>query len=243
MRIWSFSIRTAKEVLRDPITLIFGLCFPVVLLLLLTAIQANIPAEVFAINSLTPGIVVFGQTFLSLFTATLVAKDRESALLQRLYTTPMRAGEFICGYILPMLPLAVVQCAVCYLVGLCLGLSFSVHLFSSMLFLLPVALLFIGVGLIFGSILSVKGASGVCGGLFTNLSAWLSGVWFDLSLVGGAFEKIAELLPFLHAVEMSRAVCAGDYAGIFPHLYWVLGYVVLVVGLAIFFFLRQMKKR
>ncbi len=243
MRIWSFSVRTAKEILRDPLTLLFGLGFPLVLLLLLSAIQANIPVSLFEIDSLAPGIIVFGLTFLSLFTALIVAKDRESALLQRLYTTPMRAGEFILGYVLPMLPIAVAQSVVCYAVAICLGLPFSIHLISAVLFTLPVSLLFIGVGLIFGSLFSVKGASGICGGLFTNVSAWLSGIWFDLSLVGGAFESVANLLPFAHAVELQRAVCTGDYAGVFPHLYWVLGYAVLTVGLAIFFFLRQMKKR
>ena len=83
----------------------------------------------------------------------------------------------------------------------------------------------------------------MCGSLLTNLSAWLSGTWFDLELVGGAFRDIAYLLPFVHAVEMGRAALAGDLGGIFPHIWWVLGYALAACALAVVLFLRQMKKQ
>jgi ABC-2 type transport system permease protein len=98
-------------------------------------------------------------------------------------------------------------------------------------------------GLLFGSFLSDKQVGGICGGLLTNLSAWLSGTWFDLNLVGGAFQKISYALPFVHAVELERAVLAGDFTGIFPHLWWVLGYAALILAAAVWMFLRQMKKQ
>lgn len=89
MRLLVFSKRTMEEILRDPLNLAFGLGFPVVLLLLLSAIQANVPVSLFEIQRLAPGIAVFGLAFLTLFSASLVAKDRESAFLARLYTTPL----------------------------------------------------------------------------------------------------------------------------------------------------------
>ncbi len=239
---WTFSVRTAKEILRDPLTIIFGLGFPLVVLFLLTAIQSNVPVELFVLEKLTPGVTVFGLSFMTLFAATLVAKDRESALLQRLYTTPLTAWNFILGYILPVLPIAFVQSGICYVAALCLGLTWSVHILSALAFVLPVSLSFISFGLLVGSLLGVKPASGVCGGLLTNLTAWLSGTWFDLELVGGAFKGIAELLPFVHAVELERAVVSGAYAGIFPHLYWVLGYAMAATVGAVLLFLRQMKR-
>lgn len=106
MKLWIFSKRTAKEILRDPLNLAFGIGFPVVLLLLLSAIRANVPVSLFEIESLAPGIAVFGLAFLTLFAANLVAKDRESAFLSRLYTTPLTAPDFILGYLLPILPIA-----------------------------------------------------------------------------------------------------------------------------------------
>ena len=102
MRMMTFAKRCTKEILRDPINLGFGLGFPLVLLVLLSAMQKNIPVHLFEIDSLTPGIAVFGLSFMTLFSATLIAKDRESALLQRLYTTPLKAIDFILGYMLPI---------------------------------------------------------------------------------------------------------------------------------------------
>lgn len=242
MRLWSFSTRTAKEICRDPLTVAFGLGFPVILLLLLSAIQANVPVSLFELKSLTPGITVFGLAFITLFSATLIAKDRESAFLQRLYTTPLTAPEFILGYALPILPIALLQGVICYLVAAVLGLKITLQAVLAVLLLLPSAVFFIALGLLCGSIFSVKQVGGICGALLTNLTAWLSGVWFDLNLVGGAFKRVAEVLPFVHAVELERAVLSDNLAGVFPHLWWVLGYAALTGFLAVWAFLHRMKK-
>lgn len=242
MRLLAFSARTAKEILRDPLNLGFGLGFPIILILMLSAIQANIPVSLFEIGSLTPGITVFGLSFMTLFAAMLIARDRESALLQRLYTTPLTAGDFIFGYILPILPIAAAQSIICYLIAIMLGLPATVTIIYAVLFIIPVSLLFIALGLLCGSVLNVKQVGGICGALLTNLTAWLSGVWFDLDLVGGVFRKAADLLPFVHAVELERAVLRGDAAGIFPHIYWVIGYSIVTLIAAVLLFLRQMRK-
>lgn len=243
MRMLTFAGRNTKEILRDPLNLCFGLGFPLVLILLLSAIQANIPVELFAIGHLTPGITVFGLSFMTLFSATLIARDRGSALLQRLYTTPLTPWDFILGYTLPIIPIAVAQSMICYLAAIVLGLEVTVNILYAIAFVIPVSVLFIALGLLFGSILTDKQVGGICGALLTNLSAWLSGTWFDLDLVGGAFREIAYALPFVHAVEMERAVLAGRFADIFPHLWWVLGYGAAALVAAVLLFLRQMKRQ
>ena len=243
MRMLTFAKRNALEILRDPLNLFFGLGFPVVLILLLSIIQANIPVSLFEIDHLTPGVTVFGLSFMTMFSSVIIAKDRGSALLQRLYTTPLTPLDFILGYTLPMLPISLAQSMVCYAVALPLGLSLSVNILYALAMIIPVALLYIAMGLLFGSILTDKQAGAVCGSILTNLSAWLSGIWFDLELVGGVFKKIAYALPFVHAVEMERALISGDFAGIFPHLWWVLGYTAVLIALAVLLFLRQMKKQ
>ena len=243
MRMLTFAGRNTKEILRDPLTLFFGLGFPLVLLLLLSAIQANIPVPLFELQHLTPGITVFGLSFMTLFSATIIAKDRSSSLLQRLYTTPLTPTDFILGYTLPIVPVAVAQSIICYLAAMLLGLDATSNILYAVLFIIPVSVLYVAMGLLFGSFLSDKQVGGICGGLLTNLSAWLSGTWFDLNLVGGAFQKIAYALPFVHAVELERAVLAGDFAGIFPHLWWVMGYAALILAAAVWMFLRQMKKQ
>lgn len=243
MRMLSFAKRCAKEILRDPLNLMFGLGFPIVLLLLLSAIQSNIPVSLFELKSLTPGITVFGLSFMTLFSSTLIARDRESSFLQRLYTTPMKSIDFILGYLLPIIPIAIAQSAVCYLIAIVLGLPVTIHILYAILTILPVAVFHIALGLLCGSIFNVKQVGGICGALLTNLSAWLSGVWFDLELVGGAFGKIANLLPFVHAVELERAMIDGRFSEAVPHIFPVLGYAVVITAGAVLLFLRQMKRQ
>ena len=243
MRMMAFAKRCAKEILRDPINLAFGLGFPLVLLVLLSAIQANIPVNLFEINTLTPGITVFGLSFMTLFSATLIAKDRESALLQRLYTTPLTGFDFIMGYMLPILPIAIGQTVICYLFAIPLGLEVSVNIIYAVIGIIPMAIFNIALGLLCGSVLGVKQVGGICGALLTNLSAWFSGVWFDLNLVGGAFKKIACALPFVHAAEMEKALFNGNFEGVASHILPIVLYSILTIAAAVFCFLRQMKKQ
>ena len=242
MRAVAFAVRNTKEIVRDPLNLCFGLGFPLILILLLSVIQSNVPVPLFEIQRLSPGVAVFGLSFMTLFSATLISKDRGSSLLQRLYTTPLTPLDFILGYTLPIIPFAVAQSAVCYIVAIALGLDVSVNILIAILFVIPISVLFIALGLLFGSILSDKQVGGICGALLTNLSAWLSGVWFDIALMGETFEKIAHALPFIHAVELERALISGNFADIFSHLWWVLGYSIGLFVLAVVLFLRQMKR-
>ena len=243
MKMMTFAKRCAKEILRDPINLGFGLGFPLVLLVLLSSLQRNIPVHLFEIDTLTPGITVFGLSFMTLFSATLVARDRESALLQRLYTTPLTGMDFILGYMLPLLPIAIGQSAICYLFAVPLGLTVSPQIVYAVLGTIPMAVFNIALGLLCGSIFGVKQVGSICGALLTNLSAWLSGVWFDLELVGGFFEKAANALPFFHAAELEKALFSGDFGSAAAHLLPVLIYSILATAAAVLCFLRQMKKQ
>lgn len=243
MRIMTFAKRCTKEILRDPINLSFGLGFPLVLLLLLSAIQASIPVSLFEIDTLTPGITIFGLSFMTLFSATLISKDRESAFLQRLYTTPLAGFEFIIGYMLPILTIAIGQTIICYLFAIPLGLTLSINIINAVIGIIPMAIFNIALGLLCGSVLGVKQVGGICGALLTNLSAWLSGVWFDLKLVGGFFEKIANALPFLHAVEMEKALFIGNFEGAASHILPILLYAAFTTVVAVFSFLKQINKQ
>ena len=121
-----------------------------------------------------------------------------------------------------------------------LGLTPTVHVLTALVVLLPAALLFIGLGLLCGSVFNDKQVGGLCGALLTNLTAWLSGTWFDLDLVGGWFKKIADCLPFSHAVNAGRAALSGNYAAVFPDLWWVIGYAAVVFTAAVLAFRAKM---
>ena len=243
MKMLTFAKRCSKEILRDPINLGFGLGFPLVLLVLLSTLQANIPVPLFEIGTLTPGITVFGLSFMTLFSATLVAKDRESALLQRLYTTPLTGFDFILGYMLPILPIALGQSVICYLFAIPLGLTVNIHILYAVIGIIPMAIFNIALGLLCGSLFGVKQVGGICGALLTNLSAWLSGVWFDIKLVGGLFEKAANVLPFVHAAELEKALFIGNFEDAAAHILPILLYSVLITAVAVLCFLRQMKRQ
>ena len=242
MRTLIFANRITKEIIRDPLSLFFGLVFPLILLLLLSAINKSIPVDLFNIASLSPGIAVFGLSFMALFAAQVVSKDRASSFLTRLYTTPMTSNNFILGYMLPLLIMSCLQVIVCMVVAMILGLQFSWTIFSLIVVLIPVALIYIGLGLICGTLFSEKAATGICGALLTNVSAWLSGIWFDLNLVGGLFKDIAYLLPFVHAVEMSKDALNGQLENMLPHLWWVLVYSIVIGILSIYVFKIKTKE-
>lgn len=238
-----FAKRCAKEILRDPVNLCFCLGFPIALLLLLSAIGANVPTDMFEINTLTPGVTVFSLSFMTLFSATLVAKDRETAFLQRLYTTPLSSANFILGYMLSILPIAILNTVICYLFAALIGLNLSLNIIYAIIGIIPMAVFNVALGLLCGSILSVKQVGGICGALLTNLSAWLSGVWFDLDLVGGTFKKIANILPFVHAVEIEKSLFCGNFKTATTHVLPIVIYSVCVTAAAVLCFVRQTKKQ
>lgn len=240
MRMIAFARRNAREILRDPLSLGFGLGFPMILLALMTLIQRNVPVEIFEMESLLPGICAFGESFFALFSAQLISKDRSSALMMRLKNSPLRARDFILGYALPLLPMALLQGALCVIFALLLGLEPGWGIVRMLVSLLPGALVFIALGLICGSLLTERQVGGVCGALLTNLSAWLSGAWFDLKLIGGGFEAFAYALPFANAVDAARAALAGQPAGTALLVSCI--YAAGLCALAVVVFARRMRR-
>ena len=237
--------RNTKEILRDPINLLFGLGFPLILLLLLDVISGAIPEgannTMFNIENTAPGIATFGTAFFALFAGMLLAKDRTTSFLMRLFASPMTAIDFIMGYTLPLLVMAVVQIIITFAVAGLLGLPLSFDTLLAAVVILPIAILFVGVGLLCGSLLSDKAVGGICGALLTNIAGWFSGVWIPLDLIGGVFKKTAEALPFYHSVEAAKAAGSGNYGLIMPHLTVVLAYAVVFYVLAAPAFRHKMR--
>ena len=242
MKTRAFAMRVFKEILRDKLTVFFGLGFPLVVLTLLSVIQANIPVSLFQIERLAPGVAVFGLSFISLFSGMLIARDRCSSFLMRLMASPMTAWNFILGYALPMLPVAVLQSAVCLLAAMVWGLRLSWTMITCLLSLLPTSVLFIGIGMMCGSVFTDRQVGGMCGALLTNVSAWLSGTWFDISLLGGGFEAFARVLPFANAVDAARAALNGQWSALGKPLLIVCGWAILSIICAVLLFRRSMKR-
>ena len=241
MKTLIFAKRNMKEIIRDPLTVFFGLCFPVIIMLLLTLIQSNIPTELFSINKLAPGISVFGLSFISLFSGMLIAKDRSSAFCLRLYSSPIKPYQFISGYIIPFIPLALLQSALCLIIAIPLGLKPGIGMLTVLIASIPASFLYIGIGILCGTFLSDKQVGGICGALLTNVSAWLSGIWFDFSLLGKTLEGIAKSLPFANAVISVQAVFAGDLTAALKPIIIVSAYAAALFAGAVILFSAKIK--
>ncbi|QOR35063.1 ABC transporter permease [Clostridium sp. 'deep sea'] len=240
MKSLAFASRNRKEILRDPLTIIIGMGLPVILLVLLSIMQKSIPNNLYNIEKLAPGIAVFSFSFISLFTGMLIAKDRSSSFLMRVFASPLTAQEYILGYTIPVLPIALLQIIICFTTAFFFGLNFALSVIAASLVLMLISLLYIGFGLLFGVVLTDKQVGGFFA-IFVNITTWLSGTWFELSLVGGMFKKIAYTLPFAHAVDAVKYTLAGNYNQILTPMLWVAVYTVVVFVLAIAIFNKRLK--
>ncbi len=240
-----FAKRNTKEILRAPINLFFGLGFPIALITLLSVVNNAIPEEanntMFSIENLAPNMAVFGLCFLALFSGMLIAQDRTSSFMIRLFASPMKAIHFILGYLLPMLFIGICQSIITFIVAMFLGFELNINIFWVLLSLVPTAIMFTGIGLIGGSLMSEKAVGGVIGSLLTNLTGFLSGAFIPIELIGGSFLAICKALPFYHAAQGAVYATQGDLSSMFSHLWIVMLYAVFVIIFAIIIFTRKMR--
>lgn len=250
MKSFVFAKRTIKEILRDPLSYIFCLGFPLIMLVIMSVVDQSIPSQaqmtVFHIENLAPGIAYFGLTFVMLFTSIQISKDRTTALLLRLYASPMKPVDYILGYTLPVIILAAIQMVICFaaafIVGICTDYSFSIGaILLSMLSLLPSVFLFIGFGLLFGVAVNEKAAPGLCS-IIIACVGMIGGIWMDIDGLGGAIQKVANVLPFYHGVQLAKAPFNTGIKQVGTHLLVTLGFALVVYIIAVWIFQRKMKK-
>lgn len=246
-KVRAFAWRSGLEMLRDPLSYIFCLGFPLMMLAVMTLVDATIPPQanmtIFHIDNLCGGIAVFGQMFVMLFTAITVAKDRSGAFLLRMYATPMTAADFAAGYMLPMLLIAMVQGVLIMLasllVALVTGASLSVGgMAVGLLTLVPSAVLFIGFGLLIGSLFNDKAAPGLCS-IVISLGSFLGSIWFDAESAGGAMLAVCRVLPFHYCTRAVRAAMHGQ--AVLQSMGVVAMFAVLVSAVAALAFKMKMK--
>lgn len=250
MRSFIFSKRTLKEILRDPLSYIFCLGFPIVMLVIMTIVDQSIPEEagmtIFHIDNLAPGIAFFGLSFIMLFTCLQVSKDRSTAFMLRLYASPLKSLDFIAGYTLPVLVLAVLQSVISFIAAIVIGAFVDyqfdlVNVILCILVLIPSALVFISFGIFFGTLLNDKAAPGICSIIITSASM-LGGIWMDVDSIGGTFAKFCHALPFYQGVRGARFALTGEYGDMLKPVLITLGYGILVYLFAIFVLRRKMQQ-
>ncbi|MBQ8193572.1 MAG: ABC transporter permease [Bacilli bacterium] len=238
MRTLNFAKRNFKEIIRDPLSIIFSVLLPLFLLFIFK--QINIPNESYELHNFTPGIVVFGFSFITLFTAMLVSKDRTSSLLIRLGVSPMKPIEYILGYMLSIIPLILIQNVLFFILAIALGLSFSINIIWAILISIVVAILFIAIGIILGSLFSEKASSGISS-IVVQLVCFTSGMYFPRELLGDVFSRICEYLPFESCVTIIKGVMNANLESITIRNIIVFSiYTILALIISILIFKEKM---
>jgi len=212
-RTLQFSKRNLIEISRDVLSYIFCIGFPLVMLGVMTLVNESIPKEagmtIFRIDNLAGGIGIFGLTFIMLFSAMAVSKDRTSSFLIRMYASPMKGSDFTNGYLLPMLVVALVQAALSFIVAFIISVTVGdainpLGLLAGLASLLPSALFFVFIGILFGTLFNDKAAPGLCS-IIISLGSFLGGIWFDAEATGGVMLKICKCMPFLYCTKSVRS--------------------------------------
>ena len=234
----NFAKRNFKELIRDPLSLIFEIALPIFLLFIFQ--QIKLPDENYMLENFTPGIIIFGFSFITLFTATLIAKDRGSSLLIRLGTSPMKARDYILGYILSLIPIIILQNILFFITAILLGLSFSINIIYTILVSIIVSILFITFGILIGSLVTEKASGGV-GSIIVQLVAFTSGMYFSKDLVGKTFARICEILPFESSLNIIRGVLNNNLEIITTRNIVVFSlYLVIILVISVIIFKKKM---
>lgn len=238
MRMLNFAKRNFKELIRDPLSLVFQFVLPIFLLVIFQ--QFNIPADNYRLENFTPAIILFGFSFISLFTATLIAKDRSSSLLIRLGISPMKSSDYILGYIVSLVPIIIIQDILFFIVACILGLSFSINIIFTILISMIVSILFIAFGILIGSLVSERGVGGI-GSIIVQLVCFTSGMYFPKESVGKVFDTICEILPFESCLNIIKGVLNNNLDIISTrNIFVFLLYLVVALFLSIIIFKKKM---
>jgi len=240
MRVLELAKRNFKGMWRDWLSLGLNVALPALMLLVLQALEGV--DAFFSPTSLAPGIAVFGFAMLTMTSAMALAQDRESSLFARLLTTPLRAKDFVLAYSVPYVAVAIIQAVIVFIIGAFFGLEMAGNAGLVFLILLVMAIWYVGMGMILGSLLPYKAVS--AGWTVVLLLTIFGGTWVNLEDIGGVFQTVGGVLPFAHGLDAARAIMidGAGFGDIAADFYWVLGHTVGIVALAVFVFRWRMSE-
>ncbi len=242
--------RVTKEILRDPLSFVFCLGLPVVMLVGMYMLFAE-SAPWFGLATLTPGMAVFSNAFVMLYMTLLLSRDRATAFLCRLYTSPMRTMDFVLGYALPGVLIGLCQLVICYLtaavVGLCTGSTdwLSVpEMLGAIAVAVPMLVVYVAIGILFGCLFSDKAAPGLASVIISG-GAFLGGAWTPIETLSAGFQTVCRCLPFYPAVLAGRTVLTGEALtaeNVWIPLLTTVGYAAVIAVLAVVVFGRKTRR-
>ncbi|MBO7535732.1 MAG: ABC transporter permease, partial [Bacilli bacterium] len=225
------------------LSLIFTLGMPLFMEILFYLIFHKLTPQ-FEMKYLAPGIVVFAQSFISLFVGLLIAIDRSTSFLTRLYVSNAKSHEFIFSYALSMIPIIFVQSILFFLVGGIIDSSiFGINMVFAILISVVTSFLFIALGILLGSLCNEKAIGGISSIVIAGQSV-LSGMWFPIEGLSEGMITFMNVLPFRNATILVQNTMNGindAYNDFLIPLIIVIAYTIVSFVLAILAFKRKMK--
>lgn len=243
-RIMVLTKRNLKEILRDSISLFFIIVLPLVMEVLFYLLFHGSTIQ-FDMKYLAPGIVVFSQSFLALFVGFLISQDNATSFSTRLYVSKAKSYEFIVSYALVLIPIVFLQSILFFSIGIIFDTSLlKIELIYSVLLALITSLLFLGLGILLGTVCNERSVGGVSSIIISAYSI-LSGMWFPKEGLNEGLVTIMNYLPFKNALMLIQNALNGInnmYNDFVYPLLLVLVYIIIIFALAIFLYKRKMKK-
>ena len=203
----------------------------------------NIETKLTQMDFIAPGIIIFGLLIMIPTSGRIMLRDKESRFLNRMLTTPARPWEFITGYSLSMLVIAIIQIIFFVLLGWLFGMDIVGNLGLALAVFLLTAICSIGVGMVVASLSKSENQGESLSWLFSMPLAVISGVWFSLEFMPSYIQTLAKLFPFAHAVDAARAVITRGVGleAISGDFFFLVGWAAGVFILGTILFSRTMR--
>ncbi len=242
-KLMALTNRNLKEMLRDPLSIVFCLIFPVVMLILMQAIFLNMEQvpDNFRIESYASGICVFGYTFICMFVALQIAGDKNTSFIKRLNIAPMNKFSYYLSFVCSSLPLALCQTLLFFVIALIFKFPFNVNFILSIIYLIPSALLYICLGVLIGIICNNEKQTGPISSIFISVVGIFGGIFMPISALSEGFANFLNWLPFSHTVMIGADIQTLGAGAIYPHIIYILAYTLLLIVLA--FMIQKLKDK
>lgn len=239
--------RNLKEIVVEPLSIIFCLALPLVMLVGMELIYMSMSEEMqagavmFRIENFASGIAVFGFTFTAMFLAISITSDKNSAFMTRLLISPVKPIEYYISFVLSALPLCFFQTVLFYLVAFCFGLKLSGALLVSIVYLIPAMLFYISSGLLVGALVNHDNEAGPLCSILVSGAGILGGVWMPVETLSEGFFNFCKILPFYNTVKPSSKALLGDYNGL-KEIVITLMYTVVFITISALVYKKKLKK-